>query len=315
MKINKIIKNEIVRKETFLAVYGVEDIGDIVELFRKDYNKIKNKTDKFDEATSLFQKYVLAVTFLYSPTSIKNNLGLFRKVINKEGGIWKENVKSTFYIFDIYKIVSDNTDKTLTEKEVKQKDIAFSVKGEIERIKNIVDKHLYNVANNQDREQVRSYYLAYLLGLSTGRRFTEILKTITIRKRGEKYTFRGILKKDKNQDSEIEANILYLSVSEVKKYLKELRAFINKKLKTTRKNILKDTSEADINRIFSKVYNNATKRISNDKIPNFHELRHYYTIEGTKVFKLNNESDKDTRYRILGHHVKSDSTRTYKTIK
>lgn len=307
--------SEQIRKTTLNTVYGVETIKEVSEQFRAEYQKLKNKKNGFDEVSTLFQKYVLAITFLYSIPSIKNNLGIFRKIINEEGGIWKETTKSSFYIFDVYKAVTANTDKKIMEKEANNRNMAFSVKSEIEAVKKTLEYRTYKVERNQKEEQVRSYYIAYLLGLSTGRRFTEIFKTMTIRKKGKGYIFKGILKKDKAQKSEIEANLLYLSIDEAQGYIKEFRAFINAKLKHTKKMTLKDVTEGDINAIFSKVYNNATKRITDDKIQNFHELRHYYAIEGTEHFRLSNESDKDVRYRILGHHIREDSTRTYKTIK
>jgi len=307
--------SEQIRRETFKTVYGVETIKEVSEQFRAEYKRLKNKKNGFDDVSNLFQKYVLSITFLYSIPSIKNNLGIFRKVINEEGGIWKETVKSSFYIFDVYRAVTANTEQGIIKKEESKKSLEFDIKTEIESIKNILKNKTYSVRANQDEQQVRSYYISYLLGLSTGRRFTEILKTVTIVKKSKGYIFKGILKKDRNQKTEIEANLLYLSIDEAKSHIKELRAFVNAKLKTSRGITLKQATEQDINSIFSKVYNNAIKRITEDKIKNFHELRHYYTIEGTEVFKQGTESDKDTRYRILGHHIKEDSTRTYKTIK
>ncbi len=307
--------SEKIRVDTFKIVYGVESLKEVSEQFREEYKKIKNNKNEIDKASSLFQKYVLSITFLYSVPSIKNNLKLYRKIILEEGGVLKSIVRDSFYIFDVYKVVSSNTDKKIVEKEESNKEIAFNVKEEILRVKNILDNNYFNVAKNQTKEQVKSYYLAYILGLATGRRFTEIFKTVSIRKKGKGFIYNGILKKDKNEKALIEANFLFLSADETKSYLKELRAYISSKLKSSKKLSLKDTSESQINTIFSKVYNNAVKRISEDKIPNFHELRHYYTIEGTIEFKRDNESDKDTRYRILGHHIKNDSTRTYATIK
>jgi len=307
--------SESIRRDTFKTVYGVDTIKEISELFRVDYAKIKNKKSAFDEVSNLFQKYVLSITFMYSIPSIKNNLGIFRKVINEEGGIWKETAKSDFYIFDVYQAVSVKTEENIIKKEAIDKDMVFDVKEEIERIKTLLSCRTYPIARNQNETQVRSYYLAYILGLSTGRRFTEIFKTSSIRKKGKGYIFNGILKKDKLDKSEVEANILYLTIEEVKSYSKELREHLNAKLKTSKRKTLKDVNENEINTIFSKVYNNSIKRISQGVIPNFHELRHYYTIEGTNEFRQNEESDKDVRYRILGHHVKDDSTRTYKTIK
>jgi len=306
--------NDQIRKQTFLTVYGVETIKEVSEQFRAEYTKLKNKKNGFDDVSSLFQKYVLSITFLYSTTSIKNNLGIFRKVVNQEGGIWKETAKSSFYIFDIYKAVSASTSEKLAEKEEEDKELSLNVKEEILNVKELLSSRTYKVARNQKEDQVRSYYIAYILGLATGRRFTEILKTVTIVKKDNNLFFEGILKKDKQQQSEIEANLLYLSLEEVESYLTELRVFIDTKLKAKKKT-LKTATENEISTIFSKVYNNAVKRITDGKLPNFHELRHYYTIEGTEIFRKINESDKDVRYRILGHHQKADSTRTYKTIK
>ena len=306
--------SEQIRRQTFLTVYGVETIKEVSEQFRAEYTKLKNKKNGFDDVSNLFQKYVLSITFLYSTTSIKNNLGIFRKVVNQEGGIWKETVKSSFYIFDIYKAVSASTSEKLAEKEEEDKELSLNVKEEILNVKELLSSRTYKVARNQKEDQVRSYYIAYILGLATGRRFTEILKTVTIVKKDNNLFFEGILKKDKQQQSEIEANLLYLSLEEVESYLTELRVFIDTKLKAKKKT-LKTATENEISTIFSKVYNNAVKRITDGKLPNFHELRHYYTIEGTEIFRKINESDKDVRYRILGHHQKADSTRTYKTIK
>jgi len=143
----------------------------------------------------------------------------------------------------------------------------------------------------------------------------KILKTVTVHSLKSGLFFRGILKKDLTVSKQIEANIIYLSETEVKGYLKELRAYLNNKLKATKKQTLTATTPNDINGIFSKVYNNAVKRISSDQVPNFHELRHHYTVAGTQMFQREGESERETRYRILGHELKEDSTRTYATTK
>jgi len=303
------------RIATFKTVYGVGTVKEVSELFRADYKKLKNKKNGFDEVSGLFNKYVLAITFLYSIPSIKNNLGIFRKVINEEGGIWKETVKTSFYIFDVYKAVSDSTEQKLTKKEENQKGLEFNVIEEIKRVKTLLDTRTYDVKKNQKEPQVRAYYLAYIKALAGGRRFAEVIKTATIVKKGSGYIFRGILKKDRSQKNEVEANLIALTVDEYRAYTKELRSFINAKLKATNRPPLKDLTESQVNSIFSKVFNDAIKRISDGKVPNFHELRHYYAIEGAELFRVGTESDKDVRYRILGHHIKEDSTRTYKTIK
>ena len=319
------------RADLFKSVYGVETTKEILEVFRADYKEIKNiedtKSESLQRAINIFQRYLLAITYLYKVSSIQNNLQLFRKVIKEEGGdleILLINKDTGIFhigggkgslIPSIYKVLSDGKEKKIEEREANKNNNTFEVVSEIKRVKSLLDTKSYNVASNQNEEQVRSYYLAYILGLSTGRRFTELLKTVTIHSLKSGLFFRGILKKDLTGSRQIEANIIHLSEAEVKGYLKELRTHLNTKLKTTKKKSLTATTEGEINSTFSKVYNNAVKRISSDKVPNFHELRHHYTITGTELFKKDGESDKETRYRILGHELKEDTTRTYATIK
>jgi predicted transcriptional regulator len=315
------------RAELFKSVYGVETTKEILEVFRADYKNIKNiegtKSESLQKAINIFQRYLLAITFLYKVSSINNNLQAFKKVIKEEGGELEEYVSRAFHlgggkgdtIPSIHKLLSAKTTKKIEEREANKDNMNFKVVSEIKRIKSLLDTKTYNVASNQDEDQVRSYHLAYILGLSTGRRFTELLKTVTIHSLKSGLFFRGILKKDLTGSKQIEANIIHLSETEVKGYLKELRTHLNTKLKTTKKKSLTATTENEINSIFSKVYNNAVKRISSDQVPNFHELRHHYTVTGTELFKREGESERETRYRILGHELKEDTTRTYATTK
>lgn len=315
------------RADLFKTVYGVETTKEILEVFRADYRVIKNiegtKSESLQKAINIFQKYLLAISYLYKVSSINNNLQAFKKVIKEEGGEIEEQVSRAFHfgggkgdtIPSIHKLLSANTTKKVEEREANKSTNTFKIIREIERVKSILDTKSYRVASNQSYSQVRSYYLAYILGLSTGRRFTELLKTVTIHSLKSGLFFRGILKKDLTGSRQIEANIIHLSETEVKGYLKELRTYLDTKLKATKKKSLATISLKEINPIFSKVYNNAVKRISNDQVPNFHELRHHYTIEGTELFKRDGESERETRYRILGHELKEDTTRTYATTK
>ena len=316
------------RTELLKATYQADSLPTILELFKKDYNSIKNiesiKSDAQQRAMYLFQRYLLAITYLYSVSTIKNNLKHFRAVIRKEGGELEEIAQKVFHIGgdkdtaipSIHKMVSAKTEEKIAEREQNQSEIDFSIEGEIKRIKTLLLTGSYKVKKNQNREQVRSYYLAYILGLSGGRRFTEIFKTSDIRKNQSSYIYTGILKKDSNTKTKIEVNLIGLTIKEYRAYQKELRGYINEKLQTSKRaKGLTDTTIGEINSTFSKVYNNAVKRLSKGAIPNFHELRHHYTVTGTELFKREGESERETRYRILGHEQKEDTTRTYATTK
>jgi len=321
----QIIKN---REELLLQVYGVTTQKEILELFRCDYSSIKNiegtKAQIQSFAFNLFQEYLISITYLYQLTTVNNNLQSFKKIIREEGGEHQDIVNQVFHIGggkdskikSIYKILSDKGDKQLEKKETINKAVAdMTTIGSIKHLRILLETNSFDVASNQTLEQVRSYYLAYILGLATGRRFTEIFKTLSISTTKKGIFFKGLLKKKSDDISILEANIIELSSDEAKAYLKELQTYINNKLKKLKKGTLKTISNTQINSIFSRVYNNSIKRLTANKIQNFHELRHYYTIAGTTLFKRDGESERELRYRILGHKEELDSTRTYKTIK
>jgi len=315
------------RAKLLKATYGADTLSGILDIFRDDYKSIKNiegtKSESLQRSINLFQRYLIPITYFYSLSSIKNNLKQFRAIIKKEGGELEEIAQKVFHVGggkdtaipSIHKMVSAKTEEKISEREQNQSEIEFSTEGEIKRIKTLLLTGSYGVKKNQNAEQVRSYYLAYILGLSGGRRFTEIFKTSDIRKNKSSYVYTGILKKDSNTKTKIEVNLIGLTIKEYRAYQRELRKYIDKKLQLTKKKGLEDTSIGEINSTFSKVYNNAIKRLSEEVIPNFHELRHHYTITGTELFKREGESERETRYRILGHEQKEDTTRTYATTK
>jgi len=318
---------------TFESLYRASTQTEILKGFKDELIAFKNMRDNGEyslldehiESSRIFSKYTLAITFLYSLATIKNNLKEYKKVITevRAGDV----LQKKFYFEGLYGTVSKTTNIKKDKRKTDSKIMPISVIDEIKRVKNILDTNSFKVSKNQKIEQVRSYYLAYILGLSTGRRFTEILKTIKIHKKDNDFVFIGLLKKKNSLKSQqLKAHILELSPLEARKYLQELRAYLNNKLKE-KNQTLDDLTEAQINSKFSKVYNNAIARISNKKAPNFHELRHFYTITYQDRYlaqnphlKDNSKEElesifKDIRYTILGHEIKSDTTSTYITFK
>jgi uncharacterized protein (UPF0305 family) len=321
------------RALTFKSLYGVTTQTEILKVFKEELLQFKimrdngeySLLDEHIEASKIFSKYTLAITFLFSLSTIKNNLKAYKKVITDVRG--GDTLQKKFYFEGLYTTVSETTNNKKDERSTDINKMPLSVIDEIKRVRKILDANSFNVLKNQNFEQVRSYYLAYILGLSIGRRFTEIFKTIKIHKKGNDFYFIGLLKKkDSLKNQQLKAHILELSPLEARKYLHELRTFLNDKLKEKNKS-LDGLSESQINSTFSKVYNNAIARISNKKAPNFHELRHFYTITYQDIYlsqnphlKDNSKEElesifKDIRYTILGHEIKSDTTSTYITFK
>ena len=290
------------RAKIFEDIYGVSKMSDILELFRKDYKAVKNKN--LDGVQKLYRDYSYAIFFMYSPSSIRNNLVRFKNIIIEEGGKYKANAIESFTIDSIYTPLKkkDREVKSKLKEEVRagesdsQNIDPTIIVEKIKELRQIITSKSYHVAKNQNEPQVRAYHLLAILGLATGRRATELLKTLKLSKRGEKYYFEGLLK---GNDKKIEGNIIELSYKEVQGYLRELRKFAD----------TKELSESQVNSKYSRVFNNAIKRLLGYK--NVKDLRHNYAIAGSQLFKRENETIEDTITRILGHREVFTSALNY----
>ena len=277
------------RAEIFQEIYGVSKFSDVLEMFEHDYNRFKNKG--FAKIQDLYKDYSYAIFFMYSPSSIRNNLVKFKNVIKANGGKYQANALETFTIDNIYAPIKRKDEDT--KKELKENvrsgnatDLnPDTVIEHIEALKTELETRSYTIGRNQKEEQVRAYRIVAILGLATGRRFTELMKTLTISKHGSKITFDGLLK---GNNEAIEGNIIALSYLEVKKYLKELRTFAN----------TENMKESEVNSKYAKVFNNAMKRIG---VTNVKSTRHNYSVAGSQLFQRDGESLEDTITRILGH--------------
>ena len=289
------------RVELFNSIYDVSKINDILELFRTDYNSVKNRS--LEGVQKLYKKYSYAIFFMYSPSSIRNNIVKFKNVIAKEGGRYKANALEAFTVEEIYKPLKkkDVEKKRELKKEVREGSAGSQnidptiMISKIKELRTTLVSKNYEVAKNQKEEQVRAYFILALLGLSTGRRFTEILKTLKLSKRGDKIFFDGLLK---GNNEKIGGNIIELSYKEVQGYLRELRKFVDTSL-----------TENQINAKYSRVFNNAVKRLLGYK--NVKDLRHDYAIAGSQLFRRENETIEDTITRILGHKEAFTSALNY----
>jgi len=299
------------RREVFNNMYGVLIMGSfnkrtkkatpnsVLGNFEKEYNRYKNKG--INKLLELYRDYSYAIFFMYSPSSIRNNLVAFRNVIKANGGKYQSNALEAFTVENVYAPLNkDNFEKKTELKEAVQKgnnekiDPAILV-DKIEQLKEELENKTYKVAGNQKEEQVRAYRIVAMLGLATGRRFTELMKTLVIQKRGKKLTFSGLLK---GNDKTIEGNIIALSYADVKKYLKELRKFAQ----------TENLSEDEVNKKYAKVFNNALKRLG---FQNVKTTRHNYSVAGSQLFKREGESIEDTITRILGHRENFTSALNY----
>jgi len=299
------------RQEIFILMYGVKTMGSfnkrtqtatpnsVLAKFEADYNRYKNKG--INKILELYREYSYAIFFLYSPSSIRNNLVAFRNVIKNNGGKYQSNALEAFTIENVYApITKDSVEHKQEQKEKIQKGENDTIdpsviEEKIQAFKQELDTKSYSVGRNQEESQVRAYRIVAMLGMATGRRFTELLKTLEISKRGKKITFKGLLK---GNDKEIEGNIISLTYKEVKKFLEELRAFAQ----------TEEMSEQEVNAKYAKVFNNAMKRLG---VTNVKATRHNYSVAGAKLFHREGETVEDTITRILGHKENLTSALNY----
>jgi hypothetical protein len=154
----------------------------------------------------------------------------------------------------------DNFDKRVEEKKIK----VFSPK-------------------NTDRE--KAYYISFLLGLVTGRRQVELLKTLEVGSKKGKATFRGLskpsledrLKEEKGIKVVKDGNVIFMSVKDVQKYLRLLR-----KLLPT-----EDMTSVAVNKKYNAVFNKAFKdRLINSEINITKDGNHLFSNDDTTFHKL-----------------------------
>ena len=299
------------RQDIFLLMYGVKTMGSfnkrtqtatpnsVLAKFEADYNRHKNKG--INKILELYREYSYAIFFLYSPSSIRNNLVAFRNVIKNNGGKYQANALEAFTVDNVYAPISkESVEHKREQKEKIQKGEnetidPSTVEKKIQAFKYELDTKGYSVGRNQKEEQVRAYRIVAMLGMATGRRFTELLKTLGVSKRGKKVTFKGLLK---GNDKEIEGNIISLSYKEVKAFLEELRAFAQ----------TEELSEQEVNAKYAKVFNNAMKRLG---VTNVKATRQNYSVAGSQLFHREGETIEDTITRILGHRENLTSSLNY----
>lgn len=288
------------RAETFLSIYGVRTFGEVLKMFESDYNKCKNRNLK--SATALYRDYSYAIFFMYSPSSIRNNLVKFKNIIKAGGGKYQSNVLEAFNIEAIYspikskdlsrkkELKAEMDSKTFKDDEA----IAEQTKAKIIELNKIIQEKTYTVRGNQKEFQVRAYYILAILSLSGGRRFTENLKTLKLTRKIMPF-FEGLLK---GNNPKIQAYIIGITYKEFQAYLRELR----------RNYDTKELTEQEVSSKYAKVFNNGLKRLG---FQNVKALRRQYSVAGSVLFKEPKETKEQTITRILGHREVFSSALNY----
>ena len=202
------------RTKLLLSLYERENLTEVLELFREDYQKAINpkftRSRRNMEFRELFLKYYLAITYMENTVDIKRNINRFRDIVRSFNSDFDGIMLEFFYIPNFNERVKTS----------------FNIRDEIKRIKSLLSKDMI--------EDERFYHIFYLVALSTGRKMNEILYTFFIKDS----QFRGLLYVPNRT---IEAFIISIDEKEINIYLDEIRDYTEKhKDKTFTKNIIQN---------------------------------------------------------------------------
>jgi len=153
------------------------------------------------------------------------------------------------------------------------------------------------IQKQQTVQRARAYLFAIYLALATGRRITEILKTLEIVKKEDGWYYRGLTKKY-SDSFEIKAVALDNDFEFLAKLLQQIRKDID----------TKNMTNAQVNSKFNHIFNRALKNITGLKYT-FHDLREIFAEMAYLKFGKKNGSDREKEdyiSDILGHEINKD---------
>ena len=312
-------KNE----ETVNLFYGVTKLDDIRELFKKELTNCKDKREVLKVITKFIPYCWMSGRKVNTAVRYYTDL---RNVIKEVGGNYQDMALELFIIpADVHeRIKGINTKKTIAKLSDKEtfdvkhiKSLIKSLKGWIDTSMKLGDDvtvddykaHGIPVAKQQKIEQARAYLYSTYIALVTGRRNTEILKSLEIVKEGGTWFYKGVAKK--NMD---EAMIEAFSLDDDFETLQKIVSQIRKDIDTT------GMTNKQVNIKYSHIFNRSFKRITGTNFT-FHDAREIYAEIGYLEHGKDNGSDReemDFKAEILGHEIDTDrllSTEHYMTKK
>ena len=304
------------REELFKHLYGGHTGTKIKTLFEKEFRACKNQ----DEVIDLYNKYIPYIWFNRAFNYSLNIYVDLRNIIKD-----CDTRHTSFALSHVFSIgdkdktkgvfafkANKTEEKTLKRKE--ENTTEFSIKNVekvVNKLKDYVDNFddklkegLIKKPNSAKVDIIKAYYISFLLGLTTGRRQVELLKTLEIGSKKGKAIFKGLVKQPKDAKEAQEGNIIFLSVKDAQKYLRLLR----KLLPTD------DMTNTEVNKKYNAMFNKAFKDrlvyseinivgkdsflFGNEDVK-FHKLRTAYALTNYEMaIEEENKKSEDKRVKI-----------------
>jgi len=296
------------------ALYGIADAKKIALQLIEELRKQDSDLDE------LMIKYTPAIWLGQSVGSVAVRYSTFRTTIKESNAKRRNEMLDKLRIYPQLTayIKEQQEEKALENKADKE---IFDMKAfisKIEEMTEVIDdvdlrkrNDIYiegsSAHTNRSRQRETAYYCGAFIGMTTGKRFSEVVKTMKIERKGRNISIDGILKR-KSDELETQENCVLLAPYET----------VEKALKILRLNF--DTTEysiAQVSKKFGLVFRNYLQKniFKTDKYT-FHDLRKMYAQTCWEQYGKDTDIDqKDYFTFILGHIKKIDSTDHYMVLK
>jgi len=308
-------------EETVKIFYGVSSLKNVRGLFTTELTNCKDKKEVMQTVTKFIPycwmggRKIKTVARYYAD---------MRNVIKEVAGDYQDLALDLFAVpSDVYeRIKKVDTNKVLEKVADKDEFDMGSIKATIQTLKTHIshaielgaDATIEDFKNNgipvgkqQTVQQARAYLYATYLAFVTGRRITEILKTLELVKKKDEWYYKGIAKKGTN-GVELKAFSLDDDFNFLNTLIKQLRTDID----------TKDMKNTEVNSKYNHIFNRSFKRLTETNFT-FHDAREIYAEIAYMENGYKNGSDReetDFKSDILGHDVDKErlvSTEHYQT--
>jgi phage terminase Nu1 subunit (DNA packaging protein) len=292
--------------------YGVSTLKEVRELFKQDLLKCQDKRDVAKTVTKYipycwmgsrtiktvaryyadmrnvikdvndqFQYYALELFSVPQDVYERIKKADTKKVLDK-----LEADKETFDVKEIENTISDLKQKVLKALEL----------GKDATIEQWKEAGL-PISKQQTVDRARAYLFATYIAFVTGRRITEILKSLELVKKEDGWYYKGIMKKG-HDGVEVKAYSLDDDYELLSKLLKQLREDID----------TSNMTNQEVNSKFNHIFNRALKNITGLKYT-YHDLREIFAEMAYLKYGKKNGSDREKEdfiSDILGHEINKD---------
>jgi len=317
-------------EETVKIFYGVSSLKEVRELFKEELLNCNEKKDVMLTVTKYIPycwmggRKIKTVARYYAD---------MRNVIKDVNDQYQDLALEMFSVpADVYeRIKKADTEKVLEKIDSKETFDVEQIKRTMSQLKGFIQQsqavdsmakglsrevhpeeykqHGIPIAKQQTVQQARAYLYASYLALATGRRNTEILKSLELVKKRNVWYYKGLTKKGL-PDTEIKA----ISLDNDFDFLKGLIAQIRKDVNTEK------LTNQEVNSKYNHVFNRSFKRITGLNYT-FHDAREIYAEIAYLDFgnkKGTEREEQDFKADILGHEIDKDrlvATDHYRTKK